>query len=159
MWSLTCVYLHLLTKLSQSRHIVYRVQPIVMVYTPQNRCYTPWYAESTNFGDLAIIFIGLACMISRVLYNNTVNNFTLHTTHYILISTHVWHMYSLVCYLVSCVDDSEVSTVILNNWRGFLFQTNRPWPRVTLGNRQLSQYTLRTRWILSTHLVSIIYTD
>ena len=30
------VYLHLLTKLSQSRHVVYHVQPIVMAYTPQN---------------------------------------------------------------------------------------------------------------------------
>ena len=31
------VYLHLMTKLGQSCHVVYHVQPIVMVYTPQNR--------------------------------------------------------------------------------------------------------------------------
>ena len=30
------VYLHLLTKLGQSCHGVYHVQPIVTVYTPQN---------------------------------------------------------------------------------------------------------------------------
>ena len=53
------VYLHLLTKLSQSCHVVYHVEPIVMVYTPKNLWYTPWYVESTKFGDLAIIFIGL----------------------------------------------------------------------------------------------------
>ena len=53
------VYLHLLTKLSQSCHVVYHAQPIVMVYTPQNLWYTSWYAESTKFGDLARIFIGL----------------------------------------------------------------------------------------------------
>ena len=40
------VYLHLLTKLSQSCHVVDHVQPIVMVYTPQNLWYTPCYKDS-----------------------------------------------------------------------------------------------------------------
>ena len=30
------MYLHLLTKMSQSGHVVYHVQPIAMAYTPQN---------------------------------------------------------------------------------------------------------------------------
>ena len=40
-----CTYT-LFTKLSQSFHVVYYVQPIVMVYTTQTLCYIPCYWDS-----------------------------------------------------------------------------------------------------------------
>ena len=36
-------YLHLFINFSQLCHVVYHVQPIVMVYTPQNMLYAPCY--------------------------------------------------------------------------------------------------------------------
>ena len=57
------MYLHLLTKLSQSCHVVYRVQPVVMMYThPQSVVHTVLLGlrYSAKFGDLSIIFIVLA---------------------------------------------------------------------------------------------------
>ena len=38
--------LHLLTKLSQSCHVVYHIQPIVMAFTPHNLWYIPCYWDS-----------------------------------------------------------------------------------------------------------------
>ena len=48
-----------MTKLNQSGHVVYLVQPVVMAYTHKNLWYTPCYWDSVKFGDLSIILIDL----------------------------------------------------------------------------------------------------
>ena len=57
----------LYTKLNQYCHIVYHVQQIVMVYTPNNMWYRPFCWASAKFGELSIIFIVLGlCLLCAV---------------------------------------------------------------------------------------------